>query len=219
MLTLQNDPPSLESVSEDKDQYKNYGKSVRKMIVDCLQKDPAKRPPASELLKYSFFKKAKDRKYLIQTLLPCAPSIEERAKKAKTNKRTPGTSGRLHRTNTGDWVWSDDDDSSHSQASTPSDDSGSSFSDVSGHPTANQKNNNHAGSSEQSPRKSSLDVPTPPSVPAPLIVDSDAMASTVPPINLVLRMRNSRKELNDIRFEFSPDRGKFENLSFLYLIV
>ena len=103
MLTLQNDPPTLDSVAEEKDQYKNYGKSIRKMIAECLQKDPSKRPTATELLKHQFFKKAKDRKYLIQTCLSCAPSIEERAKRVKNIKRPPGASGRLHRTDTGNY--------------------------------------------------------------------------------------------------------------------
>ena len=257
MLTLQNDPPSLDTVSEDKDQYKNYGKSIRKMIADCLQKDPAKRPSATELLKYAFFKKSKDKRYLVQTLLPSAPSIEERAKKAKNSKRPPGASGRLHRTNAGDWVWSDDDvspENSHSDGSKSGSGgagSGNSTCDSTGQTAADVRRHNHVNSDQhhhnQSSASSSQGVPSPgrkmssdgetvpfinnitsgsdqesqlPAAAVPShsdVVPSNAFypqnSSTSsqdmvpPPINLVLRMRNSKKELNDIRFEFLTERG------------
>lgn len=62
MLTLQNEPPTLDTISDGKnDDYKKYSRPFRRMISLCLQKEPQQRPDASELLRHPFFKKARVR--------------------------------------------------------------------------------------------------------------------------------------------------------------
>ncbi|CAH2012822.1 unnamed protein product [Acanthoscelides obtectus] len=184
MLTLQNDPPNLDTGAEEKDRYKAYGKSFRKMITDCLQKEPSKRPTASELLKHPFFKKAKDKKYLQQTLVAIGPSLETRVQKA--SKRQPGTSGRLHRKETGEWVWSSEDEGD-SAGGTGAE---SSDSDAESKPMNTLVSAGSSGSDQESQ------------------ADSEP-----PPVNLVLRMRNAKRELNDIRFEFAVGKDSADGIA------
>ncbi|XP_053946707.1 STE20/SPS1-related proline-alanine-rich protein kinase [Anastrepha ludens] len=282
MLTLQNDPPTLDTGADEKDQYKAYGKTFRKMIVECLQKEPSKRPTASELLKHAFFKKAKDRKYLTQTLLASGPSMETRVHKAA--KRQPGASGRLHRTVTGEWVWSseeEDNGGKHHSSDSESDDrpinrlerAESSDSDHDDYSDAT------ATATEPAQQPAVANTPTAPvNIPAPaaavaaaaplpplgvniptstaatgvvnILTPATAPAMNIlapaavyiqpedaaiaqaiagvaqmpmptsmadmgdaPPVNLVLRMRNQRRELHDIRFEFAVGKDSAEGIA------
>ncbi|XP_018023064.1 serine/threonine-protein kinase OSR1 isoform X2 [Hyalella azteca] len=246
MLTLQNDPPTIDTNAQEKDQYKNYGRGIRKMIADCLQKDPTRRPTATELLKHQFFKKAKDKKFLQQILLQGGPSLDDRVSK---NSRGPGASGRLHRTQSGDWVWSDDETEPQQQH----DDSGSLSSWDNGTNNASKdadslktesSSNNTSGASTQ--MSGSSNGPSSAgasnvlaSLPGPQYVAADQLAALhlqsgisaqggppslgahgeaymAPaanpgggggePVELVLRVRNQRRELNDIRFEYCVGR-------------
>lgn len=66
LMTLQNDPPTLDTCSIQTEQYKRYGRSFRKMLESCLRKKPTERNNASQLLKLDFFKKAKGRSYIVK---------------------------------------------------------------------------------------------------------------------------------------------------------
>ncbi|XP_070565981.1 serine/threonine-protein kinase OSR1-like [Ptychodera flava] len=217
MLTLQNDPPTLETGIDNKDEYKKYSKDFKKMIYKCLQKDPDKRPSASELLKSQFFKKAKGKDHIQQTLIPLAPTLPQRSQKVK---RVPGSSGRLHRTEDGGWEWSDEELDANSEE-------GKSASlgrsprvkgDVFGpHLTAEDAQKAAAEfKRKQSEESSSDDAHASP----PPVQPAAAPSATAPSTNttgssihLVLRLRNVRKELNDIRFDFTPGKDTADGIS------
>ncbi|VDK42383.1 unnamed protein product [Anisakis simplex] len=171
MLTLQNEPPNLDTNAERKDQYKAYGKSFRHVIKDCLQKDPSKRPTATELLKYSFFKKAKDKKYLVHSLIDNLASLPLPSSHHQHDAPKKVASGKLKKDKDGNWEFEPEDAGDESD------------------------------SDSDEPDKVAA-APPPPGGTA-----SDAT------LNLVLRVRNAARELNDIKFDYTASVDTVEGIA------
>lgn len=227
MLTLQNDPPTLDAGAEDKDQYKNYSRVFRKFVSDCLKKEPEKRPTAKQLLKHEFIKKAKDKAHLIKMLLSEGSSV-----KPQKVKRVPGSSGRLHKTEDGTWEWSDDElDAESEEGREAAAESGRSprvntlneedEEDVEqlaeGAQKMSTKENEERPESAKSEEK--ITPPEPAESSKTLASTSVTETSNVETsesttvINLVLRLRNEKRELNDIKFDFTPGQDSSDSVS------
>ncbi|CAG5120587.1 unnamed protein product [Candidula unifasciata] len=211
MLTLQNDPPTLDTNAEEKDQYKGYSKIFRKMINDCLKKEPEKRPTAKQLLKHEFFKKAKDRAYLQKNLLS-----EGTAVMGQKVKRATGSSGRLHKSEDGGWEWSDDD----LDAPDESAEKEQSVDQLVSH-SANEED----GDTHDDEEKEENSVEEEPAITVEHTrvarsetvgessADAKADDGSDKPRNMVLRLRNEKRELNDIRFDFKVGQDTSDSVS------
>lgn len=215
MMALSNDPPTLDTNAEFKDQYKHYSRTFRKLISDCLQKDPNKRPNSAELLKHPFFRKAKDKKYIVETLIESGPGMTIRPDQedasletlhVKESKNSKHGSGRFYRTKSGEWNFSSDEGEDYTEyfaaraASQISNDECDNEASKPGAADvgANQSNAPTAQVSKGENANQAV------AAPVPAVADPNAAAPIVNNVKLsfVLRVRNVARELNDIRFEF-----------------
>ncbi|CAF0986299.1 unnamed protein product [Adineta steineri] len=206
IMTLQNEPPTLEICAEDRDQYKQYSKTFSKMIEQCLQKNPADRPTAKQLLKHDFFKKAKDRSYIAKHL---ALKFQDRKKmEEKTiNRRKPTSVRAVRLSDSGEWKFSsgsDDEGASGNEATTTSgDDAANKLKNLENQTVKNmgdliEKNDSAikstTHSNESTSQASVSDVTT---GIKELSTDNNQV------LKFTLRIRNTQGDLHDIKFEFN----------------
>uniref|UniRef100_A0A667ZTY0 Serine/threonine-protein kinase OSR1 n=1 Tax=Myripristis murdjan TaxID=586833 RepID=A0A667ZTY0_9TELE len=234
MLTLQNDPPGLETGITDKEMVKKYGKSFRKMISLCLQKDPEKRcpllPPLHKCLLLFFLYKHKTTFLLSADMMNSFVCVG-----AWQVRRVPGSSGRLHKTEDGEWEWSDDEldeESEEGKAAVAALRVKQNMEFVqfalqvfqTTEPLSSQLRAMATGQAELPQAAGQVPVQ-----PAPVNAQSAAQAAAptpglpaaaAPPTqvsqasgSVSATTANLKKELNDIRFEFMPGRDTADGVS------
>lgn len=81
LMTVQNPPPQLEAERGQR----HFSKHMRDLVAQCLQKDPSKRPTASQVLESKFFRSLPDAKYLVN-LVKNLPSLSDRTKMLEEGK-------------------------------------------------------------------------------------------------------------------------------------
>lgn len=82
LRTIQEDSPTLD---RDNGVHK-YTRALKDIIDSCLVKDPSKRPTAEQLLQTPFFKNAKKKSYLVNTILKDLPPLAQRQERRATNR-------------------------------------------------------------------------------------------------------------------------------------
>lgn len=205
LLTLQNPAPKLEDSGNRK-----YSNSFKKMVELCLKKDPKKRFSAKELLNYKFFKEKAQGRALIQRLLQDVPALQDRIRIKKPQPVSPAVDVPGPSTQP-----SQKPNSTSSSSSHPEKPRSGTFKRG-----ANGVFTFQLDSDTESEDDDTLDPcrPTGTSVDGPYANDHTVVPQEVPPppvpiiretVFLVLRLRNGRGELNDVKFPI--ERGNPED--------
>ncbi|XP_057292448.1 serine/threonine-protein kinase OSR1-like [Hydractinia symbiolongicarpus] len=203
MLTLEGEPPTLETCAKgEKEAYKKYSKQFRKMIASCLNKEASQRPDATELLKNPFFKKAKNKEFIIANLIDLAPKLSERGRKVKRKPQ----SGTANKNAEGEWEFETETEVEkpiETKDTTPNVPTTEAQDNTAGKTTDQQQppQNNTTCTSEKTPAAQ---------VPSTTAAEVDDLSKV---FDLTLRLRNANKELNDIRFEFNRKNDTVEGVS------
>ena len=212
VMTLDNEPPTLDTCVDDKDQYKEYSKTFRKLISECLKKDPNERPSAKQLLKHEFFKKAKDKPFIVKHL---ALNNEVRNAKIKRNIQVPSVdkssrvSRRWKKGDDGEWIFGESDNEQTANSNNSSDDDRCDQKTIHSSSSQQQQQQQQERNDETVAASSNLN----PNNNKNEIINSNNNNQQPASIHLVLRIRDEKKDLQDIKFDFLPNKDTVEEIS------